>query len=201
MKTATLIGALGVTTLLATGFAMAQTEHVEGMDHSMHQDESAAVTDLGAMETPLTEPGQGAFAALSEVVRVLEADPDTDWASVNLTALRDHLIDMDVLVRDAVVAQEVLSNGLKSTVTGDAESLATAKRMVPAHGRELAKDDRWAVEVEVGENAVVLTVISLDPAVVARIQALGFYGLMASQDHHRAHHYIIAKGGDAHSGH
>ncbi len=195
MKIATLVGAVGVTTLMATGFAMAQATHTEGMDHSVHD----AVTE--ADSSPLTEPGQGAFAALSEVVQVLEADPNTDWSMVNLTALRDHLIDMDVLVRDAVVAQEVLPDGVKSTVTGDAQALATAGRMLPAHGAELAKDDRWVVDVVAAGDAVVLTVTSDDPATAMRIKALGFYGLMASQDHHRAHHYIIATGGDAHSGH
>jgi hypothetical protein len=195
MKIATLVGAVGVTTLMTTGFAMARATHNEGMDHSVHD----AVAE--ADSSPLTEPRQGAFAALFEVVQVLEADPNTDCSMVNLTALRDHLIDMDVLVRDAVVAQEFLPDGVKSTVTGDAQALATAGRMLPAHGAELATDDRWLVDVVAAGDAVVLTVTSDDPATAIRIKALGFYGLMASQDHHRAHHFITATGGDAHSGH
>jgi len=35
--------------------------------------------------------------------------------------------------------------------------------------------------------------------VVARIRGLGFFGLMASQDHHREHHMMMARGEDAHA--
>ena len=41
-----------------------------------------------------TMPGQDAFGAIQEIVRILEADPKTDWSKVNLEALRQHLIDM-----------------------------------------------------------------------------------------------------------
>jgi hypothetical protein len=44
-----------------------------------------------------------------------------------------------------------------------------------------------------------LRVTSDDPAVVARIKGLGFFGLMASQDHHREHHLMMALGEDAHA--
>ena len=49
------------------------------------------------------------------------------------------------------------------------------------------------------ENGVGLRVTSDDPAVVARITGLGFFGLMASQDHHREHHLMMALGEDAHA--
>jgi len=77
---------LTVATLIGGAvFAFAQTNHTghsDGMAHSGHEQEQMTT---GAK---LSEPGQGAFAALSEVVRVLEADPDTDWAQVDLTGLR-----------------------------------------------------------------------------------------------------------------
>jgi hypothetical protein len=152
----------------------------------------------GADASPLTEPGQGAFAALSEVVAQLEADPTTDWGSVDLGALRDHLIDMDRLVRDADVTSVAVPGGLRMRVTGDAATLATARRMVPAHAAELARDARWTAASEEEGEAVVLQVTSDDPATGARIRALGFFGLMASQDHHRAHHWQIATGQDVH---
>ena len=47
-------------------------------------------------------------------------------------------------------------------------------------------------------NGVELRVTSEIPAVVSRIKGLGFFGLMASQDHHREHHFMMAKGIDAH---
>ena len=38
-------------------------------------------------------------------------------------------------------------------------------------------------------NGVELRVTSEIPAVVSRIKGLGFFGLMASQDNHREHHF------------
>ena len=176
--------------------SVAQEAGHDAESHAAHMQGTKA-----ASTTLLLEPGQGAFAAISEIVGVLEADPATDWSKVNITGLRDHLIDMDIVVRDAIVAQEELSNGVRAIVGGDAESLAAATRMVPAHAAELQRDGRWQVEAALEQGNVVLTVVSDDPVVATRIKALGFYGLMASQDHHRAHHYIIATGGNAHAQH
>ncbi|XDA98707.1 hypothetical protein AB1M95_02030 [Sulfitobacter sp. LCG007] len=175
--------------------ALAQTMHSghgKGMDHvTPGQDRPA--DGIG-----LTEPGQGAFAALSEVVRVLEADPETDWGRVDLARLRAHLLDMDRLVSDTVVTETTLPNGLSALATGDPETLAALRRMVPAHAVQLARDDRWTVEVSELESGMELRVTSDDPAVVARIKGLGFFGLMASQDHHREHHLMMARRENAH---
>jgi hypothetical protein len=38
----------------------------------------------GEVSSPLTEPGNDAFAAMQEVVAKLMADPMTDWGRVNL---------------------------------------------------------------------------------------------------------------------
>lgn len=176
--------------------AYAQTNHTghgDDMDHSTHGQETAII------ETALVEPGQGAFAALSEVVRVLEADPETDWSKVDLTGLRAHLVDMDRLISDAVVEETSLPNGISIAVTGDTETIATLRRMIPAHAGQLARDDRWTVAASETEDSVELRVTSNNPSVVARIKGLGFFGLMASQDHHRAHHLLMALGQDAHS--
>ena len=182
----------------------AQASH-GGMDHAghvpgmRHGGGSTATASSPTTSPVLTEPGQGAFAALSEVVRVLEADPSTDWSKVDLTGLREHLRDMDRLVSDAVVATETLPDGLRMTITGDAGTVATVRRMVPAHAAELAKDGHWVVEAAATDDGAELTVTSGDPAVVARIKGLGFFGLMASQDHHREHHLTMARGLDAHA--
>lgn len=176
-------------------FAIAQTSHTghsDGMDHSGHQQEQELT---GAT---LSEPGQGAFAALSEVVRVLEADPNTDWAQVDLAGLRAHLVDMDRLVMDAVVMETDLPDGISAIATGDADTIATLRRMVPAHAAQLARDGRWTIAASETSNGVELRVTSEIPAVVSRIKGLGFFGLMASQDHHREHHFMMAKGIDAH---
>jgi len=170
-------------------FARAQTDH---LDHGEMMDHDAHMQSEGSAALVLTEPGQGAFAALSEVVRVL------DWSTVDLGALRAHLVDMDRLVSDAIVTETVLPDGISAIVTGDVETLATLGRMVPAHAAQLAKDDRWVVSASRQDTGMELRVTSDDPAVVARIKGLGFFGLMASQDHHREHHLMMARGIDAH---
>lgn len=185
-------------TAIAGGAAItvAQTTHSghsEAMDHAAHGQDSPAAGMV------LTEPGQGAFAALSEVVRVLEANPDTDWSRVDLAGLRAHLVDMDRLVSDAVVTETDLPDGLSMIAKGDAGTIATLRRMVPTHAAQLARDDRWTVDAAEVENGVELRVTSDDPGVVALIKGLGFFGLMASQDHHREHHLMMALGDDAHA--
>jgi len=135
-------------------FAIAQTSHTghsDGMDHSAHQQEQAMT---GAA---LSEPGQGAFAALSELVRVLEADPNTDWAQVDLAGLRAHLVDMDRLVMDAVVIETDLPDGISAIATGDADTIATLRRMVPAHAAQLARDDRWTLNATETNDGIELS--------------------------------------------
>lgn len=182
--------------MLAVGLATAtsafgqNTSHEHGAGHDgSHGHRPAAI---------LTEPGQGAFAALSEIVSILEADPDTDWTKVDIGGLRDHLMDMDLVVTQTASTETDLANGITIAVTGDGAALGAIHRMVPTHARELAKDDRWTVEASQTPTGAKLTVKSDDDAAVSRIQALGFYGLMASQDHHRAHHYGVATGDSMH---
>ncbi|TRD14802.1 hypothetical protein [Palleronia caenipelagi] len=193
MKTSHTLAILMLTAGL--GPVIGQTEHSghsDGMNHGTHRVEHGSPVEL-------TEPGQGAFAALSEVVRLLEEDPDTDWSRVDLDGLRNHLVDMDRVVMDSIVSETALPDGLLMRVTGDAKTVASLMRMVPAHAAQLAQDPRWSVEAEVLDDAVSLTVKSTNPVVIARIRGLGFFGLMASQDHHRAHHLMMARGEDAHS--
>lgn len=191
---------LALSILLGGGaWAIAQMNHGDHsgtMDHATHDGSSASPSTKGAV---LTEPGQGAFGALSEVVRVLEADPATDWSKVDIDALRAHLRDMDRLVSDAVVETTELPKGLTMQATGDAETVATIRRMVPAHAAQLARDQRWMVEARRTDSGATLIVKSNVPAVVARIKGLGFFGLMASQDHHREHHLMMARGQAAHA--
>ena len=189
----TTAAALGA--FLAAAPAIAQSAH-EGAEHGGHG--PGMVHGTPSQPPALTEPGQGAFAALAEVVRVLEADPGTDWSLVDLDGLRAHLRDMDSLVSDARVETEELPDGLRIMVTGGAEAVPALRRMVLAHAGQLAMDERWSVDATGGESGATLTVTSGDPSVVERIRGLGFFGLMASQDHHRAHHMLIARGSDVH---
>ncbi len=182
----------GLALLLIVGIGSCANGQADQIDHSMH--DKNARHDAGA----LTEPGQGAFAALSEIVVRLEADPETDWSQINLTALRNHLVDMDLLITDTVAAHTKLENGLRIEVTGDQRSLAAAQRMVSAHAAFLRDAEDWTIDVTHGDDSVIMVVTADAKRTVSKIKALGFYGLMASQDHHRAHHWGMALGGSAH---
>lgn len=106
---------------------------------------------------------------------------------------------MDRLVTDTVVTETMLPDGILAAATGDDATIAALRRMVPAHAAQLAQDDRWQVDATETDTGAELRVTSSDPAVVARIKGLGFFGLMASQDHHREHHLMMARGEDAHA--
>ncbi|MDA8870072.1 hypothetical protein N9H93_01610 [Rhizobiaceae bacterium] len=191
---ARLLGSVALSAVIATTVVLAQTGH-DAMKHEGQEGHGASDAAAASTSTsPLTEPGQGAFAVLSELVVLLEADPATDWTKVDLTALREHLVDMDrVAVASKVVMADV-PGGLRASATGDVRTIAALQRMVPAHAAELAKDERWSVEATKTADGVDLTVTSKDPKVVQKIRALGFFGLMASQDHHRNHHLGMATG-------
>ena len=63
-------------------------------------------------------PGQDAFGAIQEIVRILAADPTTDWSKVNLEALRQHLIDMNDVTLKADASAKPIKGGLEIAVTG-----------------------------------------------------------------------------------
>jgi len=55
---------------------------------------SAFAQHMHQSESPV-EVGQSQFAAIAEIVKLLRDDQGTDWAQVDIKALRDHLVDMD----------------------------------------------------------------------------------------------------------
>lgn len=145
-----------------------------------------------------TLPGQDAFGAVQEIVRILEADPRTDWSKVDLEALRQHLIDMNEVTLKAQAAAKPIEGGVEIAVTGDGRTLLAIQRMVPAHARELDKVKGWSAKTASLPNGVLLTVTSGDPKEVAHIRGLGFIGLLVSGGHHQPHHLAMAKGEFAH---
>jgi hypothetical protein len=119
---------LGLGAGLLAAVAFAQPAPMHGHAHApMPQ-------PRGAMPT---QPGQAAFAAIQEIVRLLEADPATDWSKVDLAALREHLIDMDEVTLRATATQRPVEGGIEVAVTGAGRTLEAIRRMVPAHAREL----------------------------------------------------------------
>jgi hypothetical protein len=143
-----------------------------------------------------TLSGQDAFGAIQEIVRILEADPKTDWSKVNLEALRQHLVDMHEVTLKAAAQAQPIDGGLRLTVTGDGRTREAIQRMVPAQAREIERThlNGWNAETDLLPNGVVLTVTAADPREAAHIRGLGFIGIMASGSHHQPHHLAIARG-------
>jgi hypothetical protein len=151
----------------------------------------------GEMTGQPVMPGQAAFGTIQEIVRMLQADPKTDWSKVNISALRDHLIDMNEVTMRAVATQQTLDNGIEIAVTGDGRTLDGIKRMVPAHVHELSQLG-WDAKTEELPNGVKLTVTSTDASQVTKLKGLGFMGIMVQGAHHQQHHLLMAKSEFAH---
>ena len=173
-----LLIALAVAAVTATG-AIAQHAHSDSNTHT----------------SPVaTEPGHAGFAAIAEITALLRSDPMTDWARVDIEALRQHLIDMDVVTRDSEVSVEKTSQGARFVVKGTGRTLLGIKAMVPAHAPFLMVATGWDVAVTPTENGVLMQVEG-DPE---QINALGFIGLMTIGTHHPEHHLMMAKGNMVH---
>jgi len=139
-------------------------------------------------------PGQDAFGTVQEIVRILEADPKTDWSKVDLEALRQHLIDMNEVTLKADAATRPIDGGLEIAVTGTGRTLAAIQRMLPAHAQELNRMNGWKATTSALPNGVLLTVTASDAKEVQHIRGLGFIGLLVSGAHHQPHHLAMAKG-------
>jgi hypothetical protein len=150
-----------------------------------------------------TRPGQDAFGAIAEIVRLLDADPSTDWGKVDMERLRRHLIDMNEVVLRSAVTQTPVSGGLAMEITGTGRTEQAIQAMVVPHAAELDRLPLFSAKTESISGGVRLTVLARNPddaKVVARIRGLGFAGLLTEGAHHQAHHLAMAKG-EAIAGH
>jgi hypothetical protein len=172
----------------------------------------AAIADVRAPEFPSSPPqqslprapGQAAYAAIGEIVRILQADSTTDWSRVNIEALRQHLIDMDDVTMRAAVSQRDVAGGLAVDVTGAGRVADAIRRMTSMHAMMLDGSDgsRATVTDIAGGARIVFT--ATDPTNarrVAEIRGLGFAGMMTVGEHHARHHLALARGeGMGHGG-
>jgi hypothetical protein len=144
-----------------------------------------------------TQPGQDAFGAIAEIVRILDGDPATDWARVDIERLRQHLIDMNEVVLRAAVAPAPVPGGLAMEITGTGRTEQAIRAMVVPHAVELDRMPSYAARTEPIAGGVRLTVVARradDRTLVARIRGLGFAGLLTEGAHHQAHHLAMARG-------
>ena len=144
-----------------------------------------------------TQVGQGAFAAIQEIVGILEADPKTDWSKVDVEALRQHLIDMNNVTLAAIVKSEPVDGGIRFTATGADNVRDSIRRMVMAHAATMDGVGDWrfvAAEIDGGATLVVRA----PAADMPKLRALGFIGVLTRGMHHQEHHLMLARGENPH---
>lgn len=166
-------------------------KHTPGMNH-----DSAMAADAKTGALP-TMPGQATYGAIAEIVRILEADPTTDWSKTNLEALRQHLIDMDDVTMHAAVTAEPVEGGLRMRVTGVGRTGEAVRRMLTPHTLQLDAAPDYRASATPIPNGMQLTVVARrqgDTATTAKIRGLGFIGLLTYGDHHAPHHLALARG-------
>lgn len=163
--------------------------HTPGMSH-----DSAMAASSSAMPT---RAGQEAFATIGEIVRILNADPRTDWSKVDLEALRQHLLDMDDVTMRAVVRSTTIEGGAVFDVQGTGRVRDAVRRMASSHGAMITAADGFSwesVDTPTGARVTVRALTAGDVATAQRLRALGFVALLTLGDHHTSHHLGIANG-------
>ena len=172
---ALLAGAMGALAQPSmTDYAMAGTGH-------------AATVGQG-----LTQPGQGAFGAIQEVVERLEANPNTDWSHVNISALREHLIDMDEVTLHAAIQEQPIPNGMRYIVSGAGRTRDAIQHMVIGHARSMGNAEHWTMTAESSDSGAIVSVIAKQPSDLPEVYALGLLGMMSDGAHHQMHHWFLA---------
>ena len=174
----------------------ASAAHADGTMPAQMMDHRAHMMETG--QAVPHEGGQAAFAAIQEIVAMLEADPDTDWSKVNIEALRQHLIDMDNVTMHAQTKSEEVRNGIRFLATGSGPVTGSIRRMVFAHAATMNGVGGWTYTASRIPGGAALTVTVADPHDLVEVKALGFIGVMAKGSHHQMHHLMIATGRNPH---
>ena len=181
--------------MLLPALAAAQQDHAGhghgdqqgggGMCHMMQSQSPEFGAATGA-------EGATVFVTIQRVVRQLQVDPGTNWDEVDIAALRQHLVDMEMLSLYAQASMRTLDQGAEFSVTGDGRTLQAIQRMVPTHAAQIQTELGWRVQAEATDSGVNLRVESDQPGDAAMIQALGFLGFMTLGEHHELHHLTMA---------
>lgn len=169
--------------LLTSSMAMAQMSH----NPNMHKQAPAAVAQP-------QQPGQSTFGAISEIVQLLQNAPKTDWSKVNITALRNHLIDMDDVFVQTNAEMTFDENSMSFKITGKGKVIEAIKRMVPAHAAMMQGDTGWQIVTTPNADGVDLKITPKNKGDIVKIKALGFYGFLSMGNHHQPHHLMMARG-------
>ena len=163
--------------------------HSPAMNHGV-----VAVTGDRTPAVGPTEPGQAAFAAIQEIVSILDANPKTNWSTVDIEALRRHLVDMNNVTLYANAVASAVENGMRYAVTGTGPVRDSIRRMVKAHAATMNGRNGWGFAAADHPDGAFLTVAPSNPVDLDKVKGLGFIGIMAYGMHHQEHHLMIASG-------
>lgn len=146
-----------------------------GLQHHLHAERASPVPTTG---------GQEALIAMQQVTALLLSDPNTDWSTVSVARLRAWLVDWNRLMLEAEVSERAVDGGVDVTVTGDAATMESVRRLVPDHVSRVGSGPEsfrgWQVRAEDEGDSVVLALRTEDEGEVDVIRALGFFGFMSS---------------------
>jgi hypothetical protein len=181
--------ALAASLVPAAAFAQ-QSQNSQTMHHQM-------MHRLPKGQAAPMQPGQDAFAAIQEIVAILEADPKTDWSKVDIDALRSHLVDMNAVMMAASVTEQPIDGGMKFAVTGSGPTRDSIRRMVNAHAATMNGVGKWRFVAADTEDGATLSVFAPE-ADRAKLHGLGFFGILTVGMHHQEHHMMIARGENPH---
>ncbi len=173
-----------------------EMEHSSRMQHA--EGEGGMKMGMDMQMAPVSEAGQSAFAAIAEIVATLNADPDTDWSKVNIAALREHLRDMDIVTLNSKASANDVEGGIEFIVTGDENTIPSIQRMVAAHAQTMSGKEGWNYTTTMLPDGASM-VVNVPAPDMAKLKALGFYGVLALGAHHQAHHWMMATKGGAHN--
>ena len=161
--------------------------------------EQGTATHMSVNSKKPTFPGQDAFGAIQEIVNILEADSSTDWTRVDISGLRAHLVDMDLLVKNTSVSTKHIKGGLEMNISGKGDVLLAIQSIITAHASMIDGINGWAVKSEKTDAGAKLIVTSKNAKEMVHIRGLGFYGLLVTGSHHKSHHLSLARGVNAHA--
>lgn len=156
--------------------------------------------NMQGIESRLTEAGNDAFGTLQEALQQLLSDPQTDWSKVNMEALRQHLADMrNLTLGIEIVRQTPLKNGLEIILKPHNPRVSESlDRVFAAHPAQLRKETGWEMKTRKQNGEYQITITTRNQTENAKIQGLGYIGIMAWGNHHQSHHWMMVKGMNPH---
>lgn len=155
---------------------------------------------MNGVKSHLTEAGNDAFGTLQEVLQQLRDEPKTDWSKVNLESLRQHLVDMrNFTLGVDVVSQISITNGVEIILVPDTQRVAKSlDRVFAAHPAQLKRETGWTMSTVKVNGQYKIIVTGKSKADTLKIRGLGYIGVMVWGNHHKNHHWMMAKGYNPH---